>query len=324
MERTLVTGAGGFIGSHLVEALCARGRRVRAMVHYNSRNSWGWLEGSSVLSQIEVVAGDVRDYDSVAAGMKDCREVFHLAALIGIPYSYESPLGYVRTNVEGTCHVLSAAHALGLERVVVTSTSEVYGTAESVPMRETHPLSAQSPYAASKIGGDQLALAFHRSFGLPVYVVRPFNVYGPRQSARAVIPTMLAQMVAGRRTLSLGNLSPRRDFTFVRDTVEGFLAIAESPELCGRVTHICSGKEISVGELAQLIGELCGVPIDIRREAERARPEGSEVERLCGDPGLIFAHTSWRPRVPLREGLAETLAWMKEHRELYKPDFYSK
>ena len=324
MTCTLVTGAAGFIGSHLVEALVVHGRRVRALVHYNSRNFWGWLEESDVLSRIEVIAGDVRDYDSVHSAMRGCDEVFHLAALIGIPYSYDSPLAYIRTNVEGTYNVLQAARALEVPNVLVTSTSETYGTAQFVPITEAHPLVGQSPYSATKIAADQLAVSYHRSFQLPVKIVRPFNTYGPRQSARAVIPTVISQILAGKRRLTLGNLSPTRDLTFVRDTAEGFVAIAETPALSGQVVHISNQAEISIGELAKLIAELCGVEVQIDAEAQRLRPAASEVERLLGDNSRILAQTRWRPKVSLREGLSRTIAWMRDHLDLYKTDVYNK
>ena len=260
-QKLLVTGAAGFIGSHLVEACVAAGHEVRAFVRYNSKSSWGWLDGSSVLGKIEVRSGDIRDYDSVRAAMEGCGGVLHLAALIGIPYSYESPLAYVRTNVEGTYNVLQSARELGLKDVLVTSTSETYGTAQRVPIDEHHPSVGQSPYSASKIAADQLAISYHRSFGLRVKIVRPFNTYGPRQSARAIIPTIITQILAGKRELRLGNLSPTRDLTFVKDTAAAFLAILKSDPLVGEAVNIGMGEEISVGDLVSKIAKIMGASI---------------------------------------------------------------
>jgi dTDP-glucose 4,6-dehydratase len=322
-RKVLITGAGGFIGSHLVEACVKRGFKVRAFVRYNGRNSWGWLETSPVLKNIEVVAGDIRDYDSVNAAMKGCDTVFHLAALIGIPYSYLSPLAYVKTNVEGTYNVLQSAKELGVKNVLVTSTSETYGTAQYVPIDEKHPAVGQSPYAASKVAADQLAISYHRSFGLPVRVIRPFNTYGPRQSARAVIPTIIAQIASGAKELRLGNLTPTRDFTFVKDTVAGFLALAESKGFYGEPVNIGTGVEISIGDLARLIASLMKTKIRVAGDKARARRKGSEVERLLCDNKRILAATDWRPRVTLEQGLNQTIAWIKANRESYKAGIYN-
>jgi len=322
MKKILITGAGGFIGSHLVEACVKRGFKVRAFVRYNSRNNWGWLEGLSVLKDIEVVAGDIRDYDSVNAAMKGCDTVFHLAALIGIPYSYVSPLAYVKTNIEGTYNVLQSAKELCVKNVIVTSTSETYGTAQYIPIDEKHPTVGQSPYAASKAAADQLAISYHHSFGLSVKIARPFNVYGPRQSARAVIPTIIAQIV-GANELKLGNLFPTRDFTFVRDTIAGFLALAEVKGLYGEAVNIGSGTEISIGELAKLVASLMKVKVRVVEDGKRIRCKGNEVERLVCDNRKMLVSTDWRPRVTLEKGLKETITWVKANQKLYKAGIYN-
>lgn len=319
----LVTGAGGFIGSHLTEHCVEQGLEVRAFVHYNSGSRWGWLEQSSCRGDIEVVAGDIRDFDSVSRAMKGCRTVFHLAALIGIPYSYRSPQAYIRTNVEGTYNVLEAARSLALDRVVVTSTSETYGTAQYVPIDEEHPANAQSPYAATKVAADQLALSYHRSFELPVHIVRPFNTYGPRQSARAFIPTVATQILAGYRKIRLGTLSPTRDLTFVVDTARAFMAIAESDDLLGKPTNIGMGKEIAMGDLAARIVRIIGADVEITSESERIRPAASEVERLFCGSDRLRQHSSWEPGFSLDEGLERTITWIRENLDSYKPDRYS-
>jgi NAD dependent epimerase/dehydratase len=332
-RRILVTGADGFIGSHLTEELVRQGHQVRAFVLYNSFGSWGWLDEApaEVRRDLEVFPGDVRDPHGVVTAMKGCDLVLHLAALIAIPYSYHSPDTYLETNIRGTLNVLQAARALGLARVVHTSTSEVYGTARFVPITEEHPLQGQSPYAATKIGADQLALSFHRSFGTPVTVVRPFNTYGPRQSARAVIPTIITQLAAGHRTLRLGALRPTRDFSFVADTVAGFIKAAQADTAVGEVTNLGSGFEISVGDTARLIMEVMGgeaTRATIEEEAQRLRPEGSEVERLVADNRKARA-LGWEPRYAgeggLRRGLAETVAWFTQPQNLarYKADLYN-
>jgi NAD dependent epimerase/dehydratase len=320
-RRVLVTGAGGFIGSHLTERLVELGADVRALVEYNSVGSWGWLDESPVRGDVEAVLGDVRDPDAprrLAAGVE---VVFHLAALIAIPHSYEAPHSYVETNVLGTLNVLRGAHDAGARMVVHTSTSEVYGTAQSVPIPETHPLQAQSPYAASKIGADKLAESFHLTFGLPVATLRPFNTYGPRQSARAVIPTILTQLLAGDAVV-LGNLAPTRDFTFVSDTVEAFVRIADCPAAVGRVVNSGSGREISIGELAERVEAVLGRSAPVQRDAERIRPPASEVERLCADAGLARELLGWEPQVSLDEGLAATAEWIGEHLDRYRVGTY--
>lgn len=316
MKKVLVTGAGGFIGSHLTERLVELGRQVRALVHYNSRGTWGWLDKSPVKNEIEVVAGDIRDRDWIRKAVGGVDTIFHLAALIGIPYSYDAPASYIRTNVEGTLNVLQAAVELGVERVVHTSTSEVYGTALYVPTDEKHPLQAQSPYSASKIAADKLAEAYFHSFGLPVITVRPFNTYGPRQSARAIIPTIITQCLAGEE-LALGNLKPIRDFTYVADTVEGFI-LAAAPGALGRVVNLGTGAEISVGGLARKIARLLGKEVWISTDNERVRPAGSEVGRLCSLNRLAKDLIGWEPTYNLEEGLRETIDWIRENFEVYR------
>lgn len=331
MKKVLVTGADGFIGSHLTERLVREGYDVRAFVLYNSFNSWGWLDSSppEIQQALDVFAGDIRDPHGVAEAMKGCDAVLHLAALIAIPYSYHSPDTYVDTNVKGTLNVLQAARAAEVGKVVHTSTSEVYGTARFVPITEEHPLQGQSPYSASKIGADQMAEAFYRSFNLPVAIIRPFNTYGPRQSARAVIPTIITQIAAGKRELKLGALAPTRDFNFVADTVAGFLAVARSPASIGEVINVGSNYEISVGETAALIAEVMGAEVAITCEESRLRPEKSEVERLWADNAKAERLLRWKPeyggREGLRRGLLATAEWFKDARNLarYKADTYN-
>ena len=331
MKKILVTGADGFIGSHLVEALVEQGHEVRAFVLYNSFGSWGWLDtvDASVRESIEVFAGDVRDPYGVKESMKGCDTVLHLAALIAIPYSYHSPDTYVDTNVKGTLNVVQAARELGVERVVHTSTSEVYGTAQSVPITETHPLQGQSPYSASKIGADQIAWSFYTSFDTPVVTLRPFNTYGPRQSARAVIPTIIGQIADGARRLQLGSLTPTRDFNFVRDTVRGFVAAAEAPDCLGEVINVGSGFEVSIGELVDLIAEAMGVEVEVETDAQRLRPEKSEVERLLASNEKAANLLGWTPEYGSREGLVrglrETAEWFRDPDNLsrYKTGLYN-
>lgn len=323
MSKVLVTGAGGFIGSHLTELLVGKGFDVRAFVRYNSRNSWGWLENSAVLGEIEVVTGDIRDFDSVKKALDSCSCVYHLAALIGIPYSYESPVAYLKTNIEGTYNVLQAAREADLENVVITSTSETYGTAQYVPIDEQHPAVGQSPYSATKISADQLALSYYKSFDLPIKIVRPFNTYGPRQSARAIIPTVISQILSGAKKIKLGNLHPTRDLTFVKDTVTAFHAIAESDSLFGEATNIGMGNEISMKSLVELIGRIMETDIIVESDRQRIRPDKSEVERLFCDNGKLVANTDWRPRYNLEQGLRETVDWLAGELSLYKPDIYN-
>lgn len=322
-KKVLITGAGGFIGSHLVEACVKRGFKVHAFVHYNGRNSWGWLETSPVLKSIEVVAGDIRDYDSINTAMKGCDTVFHLAALIGIPYSYVSPLAYVKTNIEGTYNVLQSAREFGVKDVIVTSTSETYGTAQYIPIDEKHPAVGQSPYAASKSAADQLAISYYRSFGLPVKIARPFNTYGPRQSGRAIIPTIITQIAGNAKELKLGNLFPTRDFTFVDDIAAGFLALVEAKGLYGEAVNIGSGMEISIGELAKLIASLMKAKVGVVEDGVRVRCKGSEVERLLCDNRKMIASTDWRPRYTLKKGLKETIAWLTANQKAYKARIYN-
>lgn len=329
--KVLVTGADGFIGSHLTEALVRAGADVRAFVYYNSFNTWGWLDSCApdVKGRFEVFAGDIRDPNGVAAAMEGCTTVFHLAALIAIPFSYHSPDAYVDTNVKGTLNVVQAAKRLGVERVLHTSTSEVYGTALYVPIDEKHPLQGQSPYSASKIGADQIALSFHKSFGTPVTVVRPFNTYGPRQSARAVIPTIATQLAAGKRTIKLGSLSPTRDFSFVEDTVGGFMALADCPAAVGDVVNLGSGFEISIGDTARAIARVMGVEADIVEDEQRLRPAKSEVERLWSGTDRLYGLTSWRPSYSgldgFQRGVAVTVDWFRDPKNLahYKHDIYN-
>ena len=317
-----MTGAAGFIGSHLVERLVGLGARVRAFVRYDSRRDVGLLRFTSVLRDIEVVAGDLRDPDAVRAAAADCATIFHLGALIAIPYSYVHPREVVETNVLGTLNVLEAVRAARCERLIHTSTSEVYGTALRVPIDEQHPLQGQSPYSASKIGADKLVESFARSFGTPALTVRPFNTFGPRQSARAVIPTIISQALAGK-PVKLGSRHPTRDFTFVGDTVAGFVAAGEAPETALREEiNLGTGTEISIGDLATRIGRLLGRPIEVVTDEQRVRPAPSEVERLRADPSKAKRLLGWEARVPLDAGLERTIEWMRDHLDLYDGDLY--
>jgi dTDP-glucose 4,6-dehydratase len=331
MKRVLVTGADGFIGSHLVEGLVRTGARVRAFVFYNSFNSWGWLDhcAPDVKGQFEVFAGDIRDPHGVRTAMQDCDAVLHLAALIAIPYSYHSPDTYVETNVKGTLNVVQAARDLGVGRVVHTSTSEVYGTARVVPITEEHPLQGQSPYSASKIGADHIAMSFHASFETPVVIVRPFNTYGPRQSARAVIPSVISQIASGRRQLRLGAVHPTRDFSFVTDTVSGFISALDAESVVGEVINLGSGFEISIGETARLIADVMGASVEVELDEQRLRPEKSEVERLCAGTDKARRLLNWSPQFAgidgFTRGLTKTAAWFSDPANLarYKPDAYN-
>lgn len=330
-KKILVTGADGFIGSHLTEELVRQGAQVRAFVMYNSFNSWGWLEDApqEIKKELDVFAGDIRDPHGVRQAMQGCDVVLHLASLIAIPYSYHSPDTYVDTNIKGTLNIVQAARALEVEKVVHTSTSEVYGTARFVPITEEHPLQGQSPYSASKIGADQMAMSFFNSFNTPVAIIRPFNTYGPRQSARAVIPTVITQIAAGKKSVRLGSLTPTRDFNYVKDTVAGFIAVAKSPAAVGEVINIGSNYEISIGDTVQLIAETMGREIEIETEEIRLRPEKSEVERLWADNQKAKKLLGWEPRYGgkdgFRRGLAETIAWFTEPQNLlqYKTEVYN-
>jgi len=322
-ETVLVTGAGGFIGGHLVEHLVREGAGVRAFCHYNSRNDRGtldWLD-PEVSAEVDVVLGDLRDSESVSGAVRGTQAVFHLGALIAIPYSYVNARAYFEVNVLGTLNVAQAALDHGVGRMVHTSTSEVYGTAQTVPITERHPLEAQSPYAASKIGADKLVDSFHRSHGLPSVVLRPFNTYGPRQSARAVIPTIITQALAGA-SLRLGSLDPRRDMTFAQDTAAGFVAAAGSDEAIGRTIQLGTGDAVSIGEIVDLVGEILGRDLEVQTDEQRVRPQLSEVQLLLSDPALALELTGWQPRVGLRDGLSQTIAWIEANRERFRTGEY--
>ena len=331
MNKVLITGADGFIGSHLTESLVREGYSVRAFVMYNSLNSWGWLDqvSAEIKKSIEIFPGDIRDPHGVKAAMRDCDAVLHLAALIAIPYSYHSPDTYIDTNVKGTLNVLQAARQLGVKRVIHTSTSEVYGTARFVPITEEHPLQGQSPYSASKIGADQLAYSFYSSFDLPVVIARPFNTYGPRQSARAVIPTVITQIANGAKQLKLGAITPTRDFSYIQDTVDAFIATLESDKGFGEVVNFGSNFEISISDVAALIAEKMNVKIDIASNTERMRPVNSEVERLWADNSKVKELFGWSPKYVGRDGLArglqETINWFIEPENLkhFKSDIFN-
>lgn len=322
--KVLVTGADGFIGSHLTEALLSAGYQVRALSYYNSFNDWGWLEGMNN-PDLEVVSGDVRDPDFCRHITRGCSLVFHLAALIAIPYSYVAPDSYVDTNIRGTLNMLQAARDCNVERIVVTSTSEVYGTALYVPIDENHPRQPQSPYSATKIGADALAKSFYNAFELPVVIARPFNAYGPRQSARAIIPTIITQIAAGHREIKVGDLTPTRDFNFVTDTAAGFIALATAPGIEGREINIATGREVTMEETLHTIARLMDAEIKWVTDPERIRPSKSEVRRLLGDNKLITSLTDWRPRVSLEEGLSKTIDWFVKPENLarYKIDIYN-
>lgn len=324
-KRVFLSGSDGFIGSHLAEALLAKGCEVRALSLYNSFNNWGWLEEIAPAEGLEVVCGDVRDPHFCRAVTEGVDVIFHLAALIAIPYSYVAPDSYVDTNVKGTVNLCQAAREHRCQRFIHTSTSEVYGTARYVPIDEAHPLQPQSPYSASKIAADQMALSFHHAFDLPVVVARPFNTYGPRQSARAVIPTIITQIASGAEQIHLGDLSPTRDFNFVRDTCEGFLALARCDEALGQTVNIGSGQEISVGDTLSMIREIMGSDVEFVQDPQRLRPAGSEVFRLCCDNTRLRELTGWSPQYTLRQGLTETIDWFTrpEHLRRYKADLYN-
>lgn len=324
MNKVVVTGADGFIGSHLTQALLAEGCEVRALAQYNSFNNWGWLEGISHPG-LEVVTGDVRDPNFCRQIVRGADTVFHLAALIAIPYSYVAPDSYVDTNVKGTLNICQAVRDEGIGRLLVTSTSEVYGTARYVPIDERHPKQPQSPYSASKIGADAIALSFHNAFETPVTVVRPFNTYGPRQSARAIIPSIITQIASGERRIKVGDLTPTRDFNYVADTAAGFIALAKCPEAVGREVNIATGVEVSMADTLRTIARVMGADVEWVVDPERLRPSGSEVFRLLGDNSLITSLTPWRPKVSLEEGLAKTAEWFTDPNNLqrYKSGIYN-
>ena len=326
-KKVLVTGADGFIGSHLVERLMEEGANVKAFVYYNSFNSWGWLDTlpKSKLEQIEIFTGDIRDPNGVRTAVKNCEVIFHLAALIAIPFSYHSPDSYVDTNIKGTLNILQAARQEDCKKILVTSTSEVYGTAKYVPIDESHPFQGQSPYSATKIGADRIAESFYKSFNLPVTIVRPFNTFGPRQSARAIIPTIITQLLAGKKTIKLGSLTPTRDLLYVKDTAEGFLQIAKSDKTTGEEINIATQREVSMGDLAQSIIQIVNPEATIETDEIRLRPENSEVERLLGSNRKIGELTEWKLKYSLEEGLRETIQWFsnKENLSKYKTDIYN-
>lgn len=324
-KKALVTGAGGFIGSHLTELLVKEGFDVRAFVHYNSFNTWGWIDSfdPAIKNEIDVFAGDVRDPNGVYEAMKGCDGVFHLAALIAIPFSYHSPDTYVDTNIKGTLNVLQAARKLETSKVLVTSTSEVYGTAQYVPIDEKHPYQGQSPYSATKIGADRLAESFYRSFDVPVSIVRPFNTFGPRQSARAVIPTIITQLLSGKEEIKLGSLSPTRDFNYVKDTANGFYQIYRSDKTVGQEINIATQKEVSIGELAQLLISKINPNAKIICDEQRLRPEKSEVNRLLGCNDKVHELTEWTQKYTFEQGVEETIEFLKKNLAMYKPDIYN-
>ena len=324
-KKVLITGSEGFIGSHLTERLVELGAEVTALVQYNSFNNWGWIDtfDEKIKNSINVITGDIREYDNVKRMVRGQDVIFHLAALIAIPYSYVSPMAYVRTNVEGTTNILEACRNYDIQKIVHTSTSETYGTALYVPIDEKHPMQGQSPYSASKIAADKMAESFYRSFGTPVAVIRPFNTYGPRQSARAVIPTIISQILSGKREIRLGSLTPTRDFNYVKDTVEAFISVAESDKTIGQVVNVGSNHEISIGDLANKIIEIIGEDVNIICDEERFRPEKSEVNRLWADNKKIKRLTGWQPKYTLDEGLKETIDWIKSNMKYFKTDIYN-
>ncbi|OFZ79302.1 MAG: NAD-dependent dehydratase [Bdellovibrionales bacterium RIFOXYD1_FULL_53_11] len=323
MKKVLVTGAAGFIGSHLVEFLVKCGYQVRSFVRYNSTNTWGWLDKISKSDSIEIFRGDLSEFDSVNNAVSGMDMVFHLGALIGIPYSYVSPKAYLRTNVDGTYNILEASRIHGVKRVLITSTSEVYGTAEYVPIDEKHPLKPQSPYAASKIGADNLALSYFYSFNTPVTVVRPFNTYGPRQSARAVIPSIIIQLLSGNPELKLGSLDPVRDFTYVEDTVSAMKTIAEHEEFIGKTVNVNAGEAVSIGELVGIISGILKINPSIITDRTRIRPTNSEVRRLVGNSDFLRKCSTWKPRLTLPSGLETTVKWFQDNANMYKSNIYN-
>ncbi len=322
--KVLVTGAAGFLGSHLTERLVELGHKVKALIHYDSNNNWGWLENSKYKNEIEFFVGDIRDFDSVYSAMQGVDQVFHLAALIGIPYSYSSPLAYVKTNIEGTYNVLQSSKFLNTGNIIITSTSETYGTAQYVPIDEKHPIVGQSPYSATKISADSLAVSYYRSFNLPIKIVRPFNIYGPRQSARAIIPSIGIQILNGIEKISLGNIEAKRDLTFVKDTVEGFIEISGQKKFNGEGVNIGMNHEISIKELVEKISKILSTKVQIVLDKKRIRPSKSEVDRLKCDNSKLKNNTNWTPKYDLDKGLKETLEWLDENKKLFKHNIYNK
>ena len=323
MRKVLVTGGTGFIGSHLVELLVDKGYDVIAFDRYNPSNHWGWLENSKYKNDIEVILGDIRDYDSVSRSMSECDTVFHLAALVGIPYSYLSPKAYIETNITGTYNVLQASKEFKLHQVLITSTSETYGTAQYVPIDEKHPIVGQSPYSASKIAADQLSISYFKSFDMPIKIVRPFNTFGPRQSARAIIPSIVTQIISGNKNIKLGNLKPTRDLTYVKDTCNGFYELFKTPNIFGEIINVGMNKEISIIDLVNKIASIMGTSINIEADDARIRPESSEVERLLCDNSKISSISNWKPSYSLELGLSETIDWLKDNISFYKSDIYN-
>ncbi len=321
--KILVTGAAGFLGSHLTERLVEKGHDVKAFVHYDPNNNWGWLESSKYKKNIKFVVGDIRDFDSVYSSMKGVDEVFHLAALIGIPYSYISPLAYIKTNIEGTYNIIQSAKLLKTKNIMITSTSETYGSAQYIPMDENHPKIGQSPYSATKIGADNLALSFYKSFGLPIKIIRPFNVYGPRQSARAIIPTIASQIINGFKKIKLGNLNVKRDLTFVKDTVSAFIEISKQKKFNGDAVNIGMNQEVSIKELVEKISNILNKKIEIISDKKRIRPRKSEVNRLLCDNSKLKKNTNWKPKYNLDQGLKETIEWIEENNKFFKSDIYN-
>ena len=321
--KILITGAAGFLGSHLTEKLVELGNDVRVLVHYDSNNNWGWLEKSKYKKNIEFVVGDIRDYDSVFSAMQGVDEVFHLAALIGIPYSYLSPLAYIKTNIEGTYNVIQSARQLQTKNIIITSTSETYGSAQYTPMDEDHPKVGQSPYSATKIGADNLALSFHKSFDLPIKIVRPFNIYGPRQSARAIIPTIAVQILNDVKSIKLGNLDAKRDLTFVKDTVMGFIEISKQDKFNGESVNIGMNEEISIKELVEKISKITNKKVEIVVDKQRVRPNKSEVDRLLCNNKKLLENSNWKPLYNMDKGLKETIDWLEENKKLFKHDIYN-
>lgn len=323
-KKILITGAFGFIGSHLAELFVRKGFEVIAFDRYNSNNNWGWLEHSKFKNEIEVVLGDIRDYDSVSKAIEKCKVVLHLAALIGIPYSYVSPTAYYKTNVEGTLNVLEASKNLNVEQTIITSTSETYGSAQYIPIDEKHPMVAQSPYAASKIAADQLSISYYKAFNLPVKIIRPFNTYGSRQSLRAIIPTIISQSILEKKQVSVGNISPSRDFLHVNDTCNAFLQIYKNKDLYGKIVNVGSGKEISIKNLIEkIISKSSSKKIQIKKDKKRVRPKKSEVNRLLADIKLLKAKTNWKQTISINDGLDETIKWYKKNKHFFKDNIYN-